>query len=243
MKYWSPRRMLCDTIHGGDGHRCLLTSSRKLMTDQSKVAAKVQLCEQTSFIVVLYRDMGEELFTGAKVTQRHLCHQKPTQHGWQLWKPDTRSILHRVHTPCRLTVSSPGRVVCLSLFLEAPSLAWGPSLSLYCLFMLGQFRDFLRPLSLLQKIKELPSRMEYFPLEYPILQTLPSSTITKMDTFGYRKRQIRSAVVRTELRVSNFMCVLALVTLSLQLMASCYLEITQGKSERRGSGPPLPFVS
>jgi hypothetical protein len=59
------------------------------MKDQSKVAAKVQLGEQTSFIVVLYRNMDEGLFIGAKVTQRQLYHQKPTQYGWQLSKLDT----------------------------------------------------------------------------------------------------------------------------------------------------------
>lgn len=43
----------------GDAHKCLLTPGRKRMTKQSEVVAKVHLDEQTSFIVVLYRNVGE----------------------------------------------------------------------------------------------------------------------------------------------------------------------------------------
>ena len=60
-------------------------------------------------------------------------------------------IAQRAHSPTGWVVSSPGSVVCLSLFLEAhwafvlagSSLAWGPPRSLYCLFILGQFQGLL----------------------------------------------------------------------------------------------------
>lgn len=47
------------TYSRGDVHKCLLTPGRKQMTKQSEVVAKVQLEGQTSFIVVLYRNVGE----------------------------------------------------------------------------------------------------------------------------------------------------------------------------------------
>lgn len=87
--------------------------------------------------------------------------------------------------------------------------------------------------------------MEYFPSEHPVsyrpsLQYHNKNT----DTFGYRKKQIRSAVMHKELLLNNFMCVLAWVSgESTTHGILIYLEITQGKSERRGNSPLLSFVS
>lgn len=119
------------------------------MTNQREAAAKVQLDEQTSFIVVLYRNMGEELFTGTKVTQRELCHQKSPQHGWQLMK--ARHLEHTAscaHSSTRQRVFSSGSLVGLSVFLKAhrafvcagSNLARGPSL-VFTAYLLDGFRD------------------------------------------------------------------------------------------------------
>lgn len=59
-------------------------------TEQSQDTTKVLLGE-LRFIGVSYRSWGEELFTGAEVTQRHLYHPKPSL-SWgtahESWKPE-----------------------------------------------------------------------------------------------------------------------------------------------------------
>lgn len=57
----------------------LLTPYMELTTEQSMETTAVQLGEPARFIRVTYRNMGEELLTGAEVTHNHIA--KPTHHG------------------------------------------------------------------------------------------------------------------------------------------------------------------
>ena len=62
-------------------HTHLLTPDRKPMTDQTPDTVKHQLGEPMSLTEVIYRNVGEGLFTGAEMTQGQLHHQHPPQDG------------------------------------------------------------------------------------------------------------------------------------------------------------------
>lgn len=58
-----------------------LIPDRDLMTEQSTNSAKVQLGQPMIFNGVIYRNMGEGLFTGTERSQRQLHHQSLSQRG------------------------------------------------------------------------------------------------------------------------------------------------------------------
>lgn len=86
----------------------------------------MELGELMSFIGDTYRDMSEELFIGAEMTQRQLHHQSPPPHGCQFTKLEHMFISFvclgtsvEVRTPGKSYLLSPlasdsnsGQVVC-----------------------------------------------------------------------------------------------------------------------------------
>ena len=68
--YADPFVCLCDKTYPGEiPHSCLLIPNSGSITDQNKDVTEVQLGEPMTLIRVAYRNMGEGLLTGMKMTQ------------------------------------------------------------------------------------------------------------------------------------------------------------------------------